>query len=105
MTYVPAQRGVVVKTRVPNNMFDYNSPGATISIDGEVMMQLVGSRRRLEVSSPLSDESGEASFDFEVSLQRETPSESKEDDSSAFATSDKSLLAFGAGLAGAFLMV
>ena len=26
-TYVPAQRGVVVQTRVPTNLFDYNTPG------------------------------------------------------------------------------
>ena len=108
MAYVAAERGVVVKTRVPMDLFDYNSPEAAISIGGEAVMQLVGSRRRLRASSE-SDASEEASFDFEVRLQREALLESDDegtlgnDVSSAFATSSESLVAFGAAFAWAFI--
>ena len=76
MDYVPAKYGVVVSTRVPTNMFDYNSPeGSVIGITGGLVMKLAGSggsgrNLKTDIGAKL-DASEEASFEIEVTLQRE----------------------------------
>ena len=76
MEYVPAKYGVVVSTRVPTNMFDYNNPeGSVIGITGGLVMKLAGSggsgrNLNTDIGAKL-DASEEASFGIEVTLQRE----------------------------------
>ena len=70
--YVTAMNGVVASTRVPTNMFDYNSPEAVIGITGGLVMKLVDSGRKLKADiGGKFDVSEEASFEIQVSLQRE----------------------------------
>ena len=65
----------VVVTRVPNNIFDFAS-GNTIDIEGMVIMQLVGSTRRMlqagdKTPAVIEDGKSAASFDIEVALEPE----------------------------------
>ena len=70
--YVTAKNGVVVTTIVPTNLFDYNSPEAVLGITGGLVMKLVDSGRKLKADIGSNfDASEEASFEVEVSLQRE----------------------------------
>lgn len=73
--YVPSKYGVVVSTRVPTNLFDYNSLGSIITITGGVIMQLVESGRKLHsgfggTTRILGNE--KASYQLKVDLQDET---------------------------------
>ena len=75
MEYVSAKYGVVVSTRVPTNVFDYNSLGSVIGITGGLIMKLAGSggsgrNLKTDIGAKL-DTSEEASFEIEVTLQRE----------------------------------
>ena len=69
--YVSAENLVVVSTRVPTNVFDYNIP--VIGITGGLVMELGGSGRNLktDIGAKL-DPNDEASFEIEVTLQRES---------------------------------
>ena len=71
--YVPAKNGVMVTTIVPTNVFDYNTPGSFIGIAGVLVMKLVDSSgRNLKTAiGAKPDASDEASFEIEVTLQRE----------------------------------
>ena len=76
MEYVSAKYGVVVSTRVPTNVFDYNSPeGSVIGITGGLVMKLAGSggsgRNLKTYNGAKFDASKEGSFEIEVTLQRE----------------------------------
>ena len=74
--YVSTKYGVVVSTRVPTNVFDYNSPGGSvIGITGALVMKLAGSdgsgrNLKTNIGAKL-DADEEASFEIEVTLQRE----------------------------------
>ena len=76
MEYVSTKDGVVVSTRVPTNVFDYNSPGGSvIGITGALVMKLAGSdgsgrNLKTNIGAKL-DADEEASFEIEVTLQRE----------------------------------
>ena len=66
----------VVVTRVPNNIFDFAS-GNTIAIEGLVIMQLVGSTRRMlqvgdKTPAVIGGSEAAASFDIEVALEPES---------------------------------
>ena len=73
--YVPSKNGVVVSTRVPINLFDYNIPGSSITIIGRAVVQFVGSGRKLRDEIGGTDakinENEEASFELKVDFQDE----------------------------------
>ena len=68
--YVSAENLIVVSTRVPTNVFDYNIP--VIGITGGLVMELGGSGRNLktDIGAKL-DPNDEASFEIEVTLQQD----------------------------------
>jgi len=69
--YVPEENGVVISTRVPTNLFNFDV-GETISVSGEVGMKLAGSGRRLHIDFyDANDVDEKESYELEVALQRE----------------------------------
>ena len=104
--YVTAKNGVVASTRVSPKLFDYNSPGSVIGITGGLVLQLVGSDRKLKAAIGAKfDASEEVSFEIEVNLQREMLFGGEASMTSATsATSNKGSIALSMVLAWAYVM-
>ena len=102
--YVSTQNGVVVSTRVPTNVFDYNIP--VIGISGGLVMKLAGIGRNLktDIGAKL-DYNDEASFEIEVTLQEELAFvEETSLNSAANVASSKGVIGLGMLLAWANVM-
>eukprot|EP00585_Thalassiosira_rotula_P006118 CAMPEP_0196140440 /NCGR_PEP_ID=MMETSP0910-20130528/7346_1 /TAXON_ID=49265 /ORGANISM="Thalassiosira rotula, Strain GSO102" /LENGTH=577 /DNA_ID=CAMNT_0041401299 /DNA_START=214 /DNA_END=1944 /DNA_ORIENTATION=+ len=76
MEYVDSKNGVVVKTRVPSNLFKFET-GGVIIISGEIQMKLYGEeRRRRQLIALTSDVNfdEESPFELQVTLEGEVDS-------------------------------
>lgn len=71
--------GVRVTTRVPTNVFDFETAGTKIEVSGGLIMELAGSntagRKLVADVAAISDGNGDASFELEVSLQQQLDSQ------------------------------
>jgi len=85
VTPEPAKNGILITTRVPSNVINFET-GATIDVYGDMLVDFVGSRRKLiagDMKSIVNKEE-KAPFEFTVTLAQEMENESVLMDSSAF---------------------
>ena len=104
--YVSAENGVVVSTRVPLNLFNY-SVGESITITGEIGMQLAGSGRKLRAVTEgvkVDDNEIASSFELEIALQQEMVYDDDDSINSANGVASRSLGMFGMAFAFAYTM-